>query len=162
MKTDLTVKGYSGKWHVVAADGHEVVPFGRYDWIEGFYYGLARVRRGSKWGIIDETGTEVLPVEYDSVWKFLDKDRRTTYVEKNGSKTLIWLGDLTPDFDARWSGSRDKSDDDSCCDYSNSGSYETEHYEEFAGTYAQDYAGYSDEDIYDVFEGDPDAYWNID
>ncbi len=35
-------------------------------------------------------------------------------------------------------------------------------YEDFAGTYAQDVAGYCDEDIYDAFDGDPDAYWNID
>lgn len=40
--------------------------------------------------------------------------------------------------------------------------YEREHYEEFAGTYAQDVAGYSDEDIWDIFDGEPDAYWNID
>ena len=41
--------------------------------------------------------------------------------------------------------------------------YEEEnHYDEFAGTYAQDVAGFSDEDIYDIFDGDPDAYWNID
>lgn len=36
------------------------------------------------------------------------------------------------------------------------------HYEEYAGTYAQDVAGYSDEDIDTIFDGDPDAYWNID
>lgn len=36
------------------------------------------------------------------------------------------------------------------------------HYGEYAGTYAQDYAGYSDDEIDDAFEGDPDAYWNID
>lgn len=35
-------------------------------------------------------------------------------------------------------------------------------YEEFAGSYAQDVAGYDDETINDAFEGDPDAYWNID
>lgn len=40
--------------------------------------------------------------------------------------------------------------------------YEGRHYEEFAGTYAQDVAGFSDEEINDIFEGDPDAYWNID
>jgi len=32
----------------------------------------------------------------------------------------------------------------------------------YAGTYAQDVAGYGDDVIDDVFEGDPDAYWNID
>ena len=36
------------------------------------------------------------------------------------------------------------------------------HYGEYAGTYAQDYTGYSDDEIDDAFEGDPDAYWNID
>jgi len=39
---------------------------------------------------------------------------------------------------------------------------EEEHYEEFAGTYVQDEMGWSDEMIYDVLDGDPDAYWNID
>lgn len=36
------------------------------------------------------------------------------------------------------------------------------HYDEYSGSYAQDEMGYSDEDIDDVFDGDPDAYWNID
>ena len=34
--------------------------------------------------------------------------------------------------------------------------------EKYAGTYAQDVAGYSDDVIDDAFDGDPDAYWNID
>ena len=36
------------------------------------------------------------------------------------------------------------------------------HYGEFAGSYAQDVMGYSDDVINDAFEGDPDACWNID
>lgn len=35
-------------------------------------------------------------------------------------------------------------------------------YGEYEGCYAQDGMGYSDDVIDDVFEGDPDAYWNID
>ena len=35
-------------------------------------------------------------------------------------------------------------------------------YEKYGGSYAQDYEGLSDQIIDDVFEGDPDAYWNID
>lgn len=34
--------------------------------------------------------------------------------------------------------------------------------DEYAGTYAHDVEGYSDDDINDAFDGDPDAYWNID
>lgn len=35
-------------------------------------------------------------------------------------------------------------------------------YNEFNGSYAQDVMGYDDDTINDAFEGDPDAYWNID
>ena len=33
---------------------------------------------------------------------------------------------------------------------------------EFEGTYVHDVEGWSDDDIYDVLDGEPDAYWNID
>ena len=36
------------------------------------------------------------------------------------------------------------------------------HYGEFEGSYAQDVMGLSDDVINDAFEGDPEAYWNID
>ena len=39
---------------------------------------------------------------------------------------------------------------------------ETHHYSNYSGSYAQDEMGYSDEDIDTIFDGDPDAYWNID
>ena len=39
---------------------------------------------------------------------------------------------------------------------------EEESYEKYNGTYAQDIRGFSDQVIDDVFDGDPDAYWNID
>lgn len=35
-------------------------------------------------------------------------------------------------------------------------------FENYNGTHAQDQEGYSDQDIDDIFGGDPDAYWNID
>lgn len=35
-------------------------------------------------------------------------------------------------------------------------------YDNYNGSYAQDVEDWSDQDIDDVFEGDPDAYWNID
>lgn len=37
-----------------------------------------------------------------------------------------------------------------------------ETYERYNGSYAQDVEGWSDQDIDDVLDGDPDAYWNID
>lgn len=39
---------------------------------------------------------------------------------------------------------------------------DSESYGRYAGSYAQDVEGYSDDVIDEVFDGDPDAYWNID
>ena len=51
-------------------------------------------------------------------------------------------------------------------DYEDYECYDSEeygtNYGRYAGTYAQDVMGYSDDVIDDAFEGDPDAYWNID
>ena len=35
------------------------------------------------------------------------------------------------------------------------------HYGEYEGSWAQDVEGFSDDVINDAFDGDPDAYWNI-
>lgn len=35
-------------------------------------------------------------------------------------------------------------------------------FDNYSGSYAQEVEGWSDEDIDDVFDGYPDAYWNID
>ena len=44
----------------------------------------------------------------------------------------------------------------------NHGYMEEETYDRYNGTYAQDVAGHSDDEIDTIFEGDPSAYWNID
>ena len=40
--------------------------------------------------------------------------------------------------------------------------YDEPTYNRYNGSYAQDNMGYSDDDIDIIFDGDPDAYWNID
>jgi len=45
-------------------------------------------------------------------------------------------------------------------EYFNDNGRET--YADYRGSYAQDYANFSDQFIDDVFDGDPDMYWNID
>ena len=39
---------------------------------------------------------------------------------------------------------------------------EEETYDCFNGSWAQDEEGYSDQEIWDIFGGEADAYWNID
>ena len=56
-------------------------------------------------------------------------------------------------------------EDESCEDDYNDSYYsytDEPTYGRYAGSYAQDEMGYSDDDIDTIFDGDPDAYWNID
>lgn len=152
----------NGQYGVLDASGMEIVPFGRYGYIDGFDKGLARVKvgtttngvmdNGGRWGIIDNTGKEVLPAQYDAIWNFYGKSRGTISVEKGDSWNYIELNSLL--------NKEEENVDDNYCDndYDDYGT----HYGEYAGTYAQDVAGYSDDAIDDAFDGDPDAYWNID
>lgn len=166
-KTLFTVnKDY--KWGVVNTSGEEIVPLGTYDLIDGFDRGYARVKIGktssnivdndNKWGLIDEKGNVVLPIKYKEIWKFYGKPQYSNIILVKDDDTRTILKDfLMP---KRYTD--DSSEYASSYNRSYENDYGDEHYEEFSGTYAQDVAGYSDEDIYDAFDGDPDAYWNID
>lgn len=87
-----TVQNKESQYGVLRTDGSVVVPFGKYNWIDGFDNGLARVKTGgmtngineSKWGLVDEEGEVVLPIEYDAIWTFYGKERNSTNVVKGG------------------------------------------------------------------------------
>lgn len=155
-----TVQNKDYLYAVLKIDGTEIVPYGKYTWIDGFDNGLARVKIGNatieseeKWGMIDENGKEVLPLEYDSIWSFYGKKRITTRVIKGEVTRNVVLSKLlgADDVQEMENHSYDNDYDD----------YGT-HYGEFAGSYAQDVMRYSDDVINDAFDGEPDAYWNID
>ena len=161
-----------GAYAVLDKNDNEIVPFGKYAWIDGFDHGLARVRIGysqntitvltldgpispwRKWGIINKQGEEVLPVIYDNIWNFKGKNRLSTYVEskERGGEEVFFhdLDNSIPYPKWKYNSHRAYNDD-----------YGT-HFGEYEGSYAQDIMGYSDDVINDAFEGDPDAYWNID
>ena len=138
-----------------------IVPFGKYEWIEGFDHGLSRVRthgltgytknitsildddwneitdrkiieereaeyrmkhpeKYAKWGIIDETGKEVLPTEYDEIWKFYGKNRLSTKVVRDGVEYEIYFHSLNssipmPANTKKWSSYFDENDSDNNC-----------------------------------------------
>jgi broad specificity phosphatase PhoE len=56
-----------------------------------------------------------------------------------------------------WENEQQQDDNDDYDDYDR-----RESYGQYAGSYAQDVEGLSDDFINDVLDGDPDAYWNID
>lgn len=94
-----TVANRSGKYAIVTVDGEEIVPYRRYDYIGGFDNGYARVKigevtngrvdSGAKWGLINEKGDEVLPVEYDDIWNFYGKGRTDTKIVKDGKVSVF-------------------------------------------------------------------------
>ena len=171
--TLYSVQNQEYKWGVVDYNDNIVVEFGKYAWIDGFHNGLAKVKGHNDnvcgtWkpidldapdgkakeiaeqGIINEKGEEVLPLEYN-IWKFYGKDFPTIKAFKGDAEYKFSFEQLNPNCI--------EDDDVINDDYDDC---ESHHYEEFAGTYAQDVVGFSDEDIYDAFDGDPEAYWNID
>lgn len=154
----FTVQREDYQWGVIDTAGKEFVPFGKYNWIDGYDHGYTRVvgyqssdrtNNTTKWGIINEYGEEVLPVEYDNIWNFYDKSRHSTRVEKNGVAIEFQLM-INPRLEKIIVTDSEYKDD-----YGS-------HYSEYEGSYAQDIMGYSDDVINDAFDGDPDAYWNID
>lgn len=160
----FTLQDKNYRYGVFTADGEEIVPLGKYHWIDGFDNGLARVKKdivingiknnGSKWGLIDENGKEILPIEYDDIWNFYGKERTTTKIVKDGVGTVISFKKLLGI-------EKQQNNYDSSLYNEEYDDYGT-HYDEYVGTYAQDVEGYSDEVIDDAFDGEPDAYWNID
>lgn len=103
-----------------------------------------KVSKDGLWGILDGFGHEIIPCMYNSIHR---KDSYLFIAEKDGRKDTIKLRE-------KRSILSNNSDNNSY--------YESKHYSEFSGTYAQDVAGFSDEEIWDLFDGEPDAYWNID
>lgn len=158
------------KWGVSDMSGNIIVPFGKYDWIDGFEKGLARVKVGhestaiinniNKWGIINISGEEVIPVVYDNIWNFLGKKMFSTRIEKDGEVKHINFHDLNPEL-TKVSIKQENHEPSGISDINNEeDSYGTT-FGKNSGTYAQDFAGFSDDVIDDVFEGDSAAYWNI-
>ena len=147
----FTVQRKNYDYGVLDINGNEVVPFGRYRWIDGFDSGYTRVLINEKWGIINEFGEEVLPVKYDEIWNFYNKGLNVTRILENSKYQYFPIKEVPTHTKEVPTHTNYEVDDE----------YDS-HYGEYAGSYAQDVMGYSDEEIDDAFDGDPDAYWNID
>lgn len=150
-KEYITVQDREKGYAVIDRKGIIVIPFGKYTWMDGFDHGLARVAC-SKWGIINTKGEEILPLVYDKIWNFYGKNRFSTKAIKDGVEKEVFFHDLNPALPQHGKYRILKEEPEPY----------GRHYGEYAGTYAQDVAGYSDDVINDAFDGEPDAYWNID
>lgn len=139
------------QWAVIDDSGSLMVNFGTFDFIDGYDHGLARVKKGKKWGIIDPAGKVVLPVEYDNIYNFYDKDRESTRVEKGSESFEIKFSDLYKEI------YYDDNEYDPCDGY-----YDRNGQLTASDDPLFDSGNNNDYDIMDAFEDDPDALWNID
>ena len=141
-----SIKGFNYNYIVFRKDGYlgyvtykGAVIGCEYDTIEPFY-GFFLVSKDKLFGLLLESGELFKPCEYNGI--------KYDY----GDVVLIIDGKEI-DRISRISNTKVTNK------YT---SYEPQHYSKYAGSYAQDEMGYSDEDIDTIFDGDPSAYWNID
>lgn len=90
----FTVVLQNGEHAVITSKKDIIVPSNKYFIIGGFRNGFARVRAGkitngvthtdAKWGIIDEEGKEILPLEYNDIWDFYKGDWDAARLAKDG------------------------------------------------------------------------------
>lgn len=92
------------------------------------------VKKNGKFGVLYESGEELLPCEYD---KIIQKNDSEFVLLKNGVKELFCQKNTSK--------------------IMANNNYEPNHYSMYGGAH-----GFSDEEIDTIFDGDPDAYWNID
>lgn len=182
-KTLFTVQNKKYQYGVINIYGDEIIPFGKYRWIDGFDNGIARViSYNKKCGIINKDGEEILPIEYDNIWNFYGKNRRTTKVMKDNhiqdielpqyrketiisstnmsdlNKAMQAINNIDKEFEEPLNLSNENLNNEisyNCYDNENF------FYDKYTESY-DDIIAYNEELIEDAFEGDPDAYWNID
>lgn len=104
----VIIERKDGKWGVKSSNGETIVEFGKYDLIEPFFMGLARVKIGNfpvgksenfgkyRWGIINMAGEEVVPVEYTELWQFHLKKKTRIQIGKDNEYQWLDLRDIAP------------------------------------------------------------------
>ena len=132
----------NGKKAVISSLGKQLTDFA-FDEVLLYRSRFLKLRNGSKWGLINRLGEELLPVSYNSV---RDICGDLVNIEDNGTIKQIKID-------------RSKL---LYSDIPRINTWESSTYDKYSGSYAQDEMGYSDDDIETIFEGDPNAYWNID
>ena len=100
----VLVQKPQGLYGVITKEGEIVIPFGKYDYIDVFCLGIARVKNGkgsngvlssnSKWGIIDTEGNELIPVIYDNIWNYKKGPYTSLRLELGGESIYMPISEL--------------------------------------------------------------------
>ena len=90
LSNDVIAAASNDKWILFDSEGLKI---GNFEYEELYNYqnnNLAKVRRGGKYGFIDETGQEVIACKFDEAAKFIDEramvklEGKEYYIDKNG------------------------------------------------------------------------------
>ncbi len=137
------VKGLNGRYGFIDYRGNLICRL-RWASASDFHEGKACVYDDNleKYGFLNSRGELQIPCKFDSGDDFHEG---VAYVELHGKVIPI-----------------DEGGDRIDAEYNKPIDGEYSLYESYKGSYAQDEMGYSDDDIDTIFDGDPDAYWNID
>lgn len=155
--TDEYFKVYkNGRCGLIHEQGEEIVPpvyddcFGSC-WFQNYdkKHKYIIVTLNNKEGILNELGEVIAEIKYDKI-----QFSYPTGVNARNLQAKGWIG--TEEYILIESGAENYSR------RSHSSNFERRTYERYEGSYAQDEMEYSDDDIDTIFDGDPDAYWNID
>ena len=66
----------------------------KYDWKDTYHEGLAIVKLNNKYGFIDKTGKEVIPIKYDNAWSFSEGlasvklNNKYGFIDKTGKEVI--------------------------------------------------------------------------
>lgn len=151
-----------GLFGIINIKGDEIVPC-EYERIELWYQdGTYKVKKGGLYGILNERAVLITPCIYSEI---INCTPLHSFIKGQGYKAkrddsyfLIdkWGKEIKSISEKRYN--EEEKDDEGW--FRSWG--EGQSYGRYAGTYAQDEMGYSDDDIDTIFDGEPDAYWNID
>lgn len=165
---------------VINIKNEVVVPFGKYEWIDGYSWGFARFKSKTEfiengenpttlelkndqltpitplWGLLDKQGRESTE-RWQEITKFYGVNRRkTSAISREGASGYIKFGvndAHQPIYKFHLSRK-----------YSPAGPnpwHEMNTWGEYEGTWAQEMEGFSDWDIDNALDGEADAIWNI-
>lgn len=124
-------------------------------WTSGYardktkHYGI--VKQNGKEGLINECGDFLSDIKYDKItlhYPEFEEHFKNYVIKGTIGKSECFLVDPEKEENSK--------------QIIRLKNYESPTFEHYAGSYAQDEMGYSDDEIDTIFDGDPDAYWNID
>lgn len=153
-----------GQFGLMDLKGSVIIPC-QYDELHSFrgvepFEKLYLIKKDGLYGILNENNKLLVPCLYKfiSLWYGNSRfqvigykgcrDGKYYYIDKNGKE----FKEISED---------EFNNEEFEEDYDN-WELERPSYGRYAGTWAQDHEGYSDDDIDTIFDGEPDAYWNID